>query len=176
LDRARSFPFRPWVRQTCRRAMLWGGAGLLLGAAVAWALRDPGTATLGRALQILLGYALLFWATLAKILWTARRPAAAVDAAGLLYQPLHAFWPRRLPWGELVASSPKAGSESLRLVVERRGARREVFLNLGLVERRHEFLEALAAGLLAAGLEPVPGERDAFRRRGYADPAAGVAG
>jgi hypothetical protein len=156
--------------------MLWGGAGLLLCAAVAWALRDPGTATVARALQILAAYALLFWATLAKILWTAQRPAAAVDTTGLLYRPLHAFRPRRLAWEEIVAGSPKPGTESLRLVVERRGARREVFLNLGLVEGRHEFLEALAAGLLAAGLEPVPGERDAYRRPGYADTAAGVAG
>jgi len=157
--------------------MGWGGAALALCAALAWALRDPGTATVSRALQVLAGYALLFWATLAKILWTARRPAAIVDAAGLLYQPLHAFRPRRFAWREIVACSPQPGTESLRLVVERRGALREVFLNLGLIERRHEFLAALGAALKAAGLEPVPGERgDAFCRPGFTGAGAGIAG
>lgn len=164
------------MRRTARRALLWGGGALGVAGVAAWMLRGPETATVARALQILAGYALLFLATLAKILWTARGPAAIVAEEALLFQPLHRFRPRRLPWSAILACAPRAGTESLRLVVTRRGAVRELFLNLGLVERRHDFLAALEAALRRAGLEPVPGERSALRRPGFADPGPGVGG
>ena len=29
-----SYPFRPWVRSTCRKALLWGLGSLVLGAGI----------------------------------------------------------------------------------------------------------------------------------------------
>lgn len=171
---ALSFPFRPWVRNTARRALWWGGAGLAAFVAVAWTLRGPDTAAFARALQVLAAYALLFWASLLKIEWTARRPAAVLDGEGLSFQPLHTFRPRRLRWAEVQSCGQKPATESLRLVVERGGQARELFLNLGLIDRRHEFLDALGEALVAAGLERLPGSGLEFQRSGWSEPGRSV--
>lgn len=166
----RDFPFRPWVRSTCRKAMLWGiGVVTLLGALV-WALRSPGDETSGHAFGVLLAYALLFWASLAKIWWTAGRPAVGLDAEGLYYQPLHTLRPRRVAWGRIVACGPRPGTESLRLVVERNGNGRELFLNLAVVKGRHDFLDLVGARLIERGLVPVAGRGGAWARPGWEEP------
>jgi hypothetical protein len=166
-----SFPFRPWVRSTSRRALLWGiavvlaigGAVLLLGAGEreAW----------GRAFGVLLAYSLLFWASLVKIWWTAGRPAVALDEEGLAYQPLYTFRPRRVPFARVLACNPRAGTEALRFVVERRGVARELFLNLAVVKGQHRFLELLGERLEAAGLARVPGRENAWRRPEWKEPS-----
>ncbi len=137
-------------------------------------LADPADFTWRRAVQVLAGYGLLFLASLAKIWWTAGKPAAVVETDALLWQPLHRFRPLRARFADLVAVGPRPGTEALRLV---EGSEpRERFLNLGLIDGRNEFLELVGERLRAAGLEPLPGVRHGFRRPGFQDPGAGVPG
>jgi hypothetical protein len=173
---AEAFPFRPWVRSTTRRAMVWGvGAVLALGVAV-FVLRAEEREAWGRAFGVLLAYSLLFWGSLAKIWWTAGRPAVLIDGEGLAYQPLHTFRPRRIPFASVLACAPRPGTEALRLVVELGGVGRELFLNLAVVRGQHRFLELLGEGLEAAGLERVPGRESTWRRPGWSDTPTGVGG
>jgi len=145
--------------------MIWGVGVVALLGLVAWLFRTPGSAPLGRAFGVLAGYGLLFWLTLLKVWWTAGLPAVVVDAAALAYQPLHTFRPRRVPWERILASAPRPGTQSLRLVVLKpRGGARELFLNLGVIRGRHRLLEELGRQLAANGLLPIPGREDAWRR------------
>lgn len=170
------YPFRPWVRRACVKAALGGAAVVtLVAAAGAW-LATPGDFAWRRAVQVLAGYGLLFLASLAKIWWTARQPAVVLDSEALRWQPLHAFHARSARFGDLLAVGPRAGTESLRLVVcEPGSSARELFLNLGLVNGRNEMLDRLGDRLRAAGLEPT-GQPHAFRRADFADPGLGVGG
>jgi hypothetical protein len=147
-----AFPFRPWVRSTCRKAMLWGMGVIMLLAGTAWLLRDPSEGFFGKAFAVLLGYTLLFWASLLKIWWTAGKPAIEIDAESLAYQPLQYFSPRRLRFDRVVACGPRAGTESFRFVVEEKDRERELFLNLAVVRDKHLLLEALGERLERAGL------------------------
>jgi len=170
------FPFRPWVRRTCRRAFL-GGMGAIAGlAALAWLGRDPSSEALGRALQILAGYAVLFCLSLAKIWWTARAPAAVLDAEALSYQPLHTFTPRRVALADVVLCGLRPGTESLRLLVRVGDRLRELYLNLGLVKGRNELLDELGTALAARGLVPDPGLVGGWRRPGSAPLEPGIPG
>ncbi len=150
----RVFPFRPWVRTTCRRAFVGGMGAIAALAALAWLAADPTSLALGRALQILAGYALLFCATLAKIWWTARSPAVLLDRDTLAYQPLHRFARRRIALQDVVWCGIKPGTESLRLVVRAGDRLRELYLNLGLVKGRNELLDDLGEVLVRRGLAP----------------------
>lgn len=149
-----AFEFRPWVRSTCRRAMLWGLGVLAVLVGVVWLLRDPSEGVFGKAFTVLLGYGVLFWASLLKIWWTAGRPAVLVEDRGLAYQPLHAFRPRRVAFDRVLFCGPRPGSQSLRLVVEKGQRGRELFLNLAVVRSGHELLDVLGERLEAAGLVP----------------------
>lgn len=175
-EREVHFGFRPWVRRTTGRAIVWGlGAVALLGV-VTWLVRTPQSVPLSRAFGTLSIYGLLFLATLAKIWWTAGGAAVTLDDDALGYQPLHTFRPKRVPFEGIVACSPKAGTHAFR-VVHRRGDRaRELFLNLGVVEGRSRFLAELGLRLAADGLEP-DGERlHSWRRPGIEiEDAAGAA-
>ncbi|HVR28534.1 MAG TPA: hypothetical protein VMS86_03275 [Thermoanaerobaculia bacterium] len=146
------FAFRPWVRSTCVKAMVWGMGVLGLLAAVAWLLRDPSEGVFGKAFTVLLGYALLFWASLWKIWWTAGRPAIEIDAETLAYRPLQYFSPRRVRFDGVLACGPRPGTESLRLVVDQSGRERELFLNLAVVKDKHRLLEVVGERLERAGL------------------------
>ena len=73
-----AFAFRPWVRRSCRKAMLWGVGVVAVLGGVAWYFKTPGSAPLGRAFGVLLFYGVLFWLTLLKIWWTAGKPAVQV--------------------------------------------------------------------------------------------------
>ncbi|MDX1501553.1 MAG: hypothetical protein R3325_04255 [Thermoanaerobaculia bacterium] len=158
------FPFRPWVRSTCRRAIVWGiGAVAVLGL-LTWAFRTPASAPLGRAFGALVFYGFLFLATLVKIWWTAGRPAVRVAADGLGYQPLHTFTERRLPYDRILACSPKEGTQSLRILHRKGDRARELFLNLAVVKGRHRLLEELGRRLEQHGLEPVPDRHGAWER------------
>ena len=148
-----AFGFRPWVRSTCRKAMLWGMCVIVLLGAVAWVLRDPSEGFFGKAFTVLLGYTVLFWASLLKIWWTAGNPAIEIDHAALAYQPLQYFTPRRIRWGSVLACGPRPGTESFRFVVEEKGRERELFLNLAVVRDKHALLEVLGERLEAAGLQ-----------------------
>jgi hypothetical protein len=147
------FPFRPWVRSTCRKAMVWGMGVIVLLGAVAWYLRDPSEGVFGKAFTVLLGYTVLFWASLLKIWWTAGKPAIAIDDEVLAYQPLQYFSPRRIRFDRVLACGPRPGTESYRFVVEEKDRERELFLNLAVVRDKHELLEALGQRLATAGLE-----------------------
>jgi hypothetical protein len=147
------FPFRPWVRSTCRSAMLWGMAVIVLLGVVAWFLRDPSEGVFGKAFTVLLGYTVLFWASLLKIWWTAGKPAISIDAETLAYQPLQYFSPRRIHFDRVVSCGPRPGTESYRFVVEHGDRERELFLNLAVVRDKHELLDALGRRLTIAGLE-----------------------
>ena len=146
------FAFRPWVRSTCVKAMIWGMGVVGLVAAVAWLLRDPSEGVVGKAFTVLLGYAVLFWASLLKIWWTAGRPAIEIGAETLAYQPLQYFSPRRVRFDDVLACGPRPGTESLRLVVAGHRRERELFLNLAVVKDKHRLLELLGARLERAGL------------------------
>ncbi len=162
-----SFGFRPWVRRTCRKAMIWGVGAVAVLALLAWAFRTPQSAPLGRAFGALVFYGLLFWVSLAKIWWTAGGPAVVIDAETVGYQPLHTFRPRRIRFDRILSCAPREGTQSLRFVY--RGARRarEFFLNLAVVDGRNEFLDALGARLERAGLTRLPGRTPAWRLPGW---------
>ena len=167
-----TFPFRPWVRRTSLRAMIWGvGAVLALGAVV-WFFSEGEREAWGRAFGVLAAYGLLFLLTLAKIWWTAGKPAVALDDDALLYQPLHTFRPRRVPFARVLACAPRPATEALRFVVERRGTARELFLNLAIVRGQHHFLALLGERLEAGGLQPVPGRERTWRRLGWVEEEA----
>jgi hypothetical protein len=162
-----SFGFRPWVRSTCRRAMTWGMGVLGLLAGVAWVLRDPSEGVFGKAFAVLLGYALLFWASLLKIWRTAGGSAIEIDRDSLAYRPLQSFAPRRLRFADVLACGPRPGTESWRfLIVDSRRGRsreRELFLNLAVVRDKHRLLEVLGERLAAHGLH---GQGEGWSRPG----------
>jgi hypothetical protein len=149
------FAFRPWVRSTCRKAMLWGTGVIVLLAGVAWFLRDPSEGVFGKAFTVLLGYTVLFQASLLKIWWTAGGPAIEIDGESLAYQPLQYFRPRRILFNRVLSCGPRPGTESYRFVIDdrERGRERELFLNLAVVRDKHALLELLGGGLERAGLE-----------------------
>lgn len=172
---AERFPFRPWVRSTCRRAMLWGMGVVVALAAFARLLPSDERGAWGRGFGVLLAYSVLFVGSLLKIWWTAGRPAVEVDPEGFAYQPLHTFRPRRVPFARVLAVNPRPGTEALRFVVEEKGEARELFLNLAVVKGQHRFVELLGDGLVAAGLVPVPGRERSWRRIEWVE-GAGVMG
>jgi len=147
-----AFAFRPWVRSSCVKAMVWGMGLLALLAAVAWLLRDPSEGVFGKAFAVLLGYALLFWASLWKIWWTAGRPAIEIDGEALAYRPLQFFSPRRIPFDRVLACGPRPGTESFRFVVDETRRERELFLNLAVVRDKHRLLELIGRRLEERGL------------------------
>ena len=173
-DERRAFAFRPWVRRSCRKAILWGlGVVALLGG-VAWLFESPGSEPLGRAFGVLLFYSILFWLTLLKIWWTAGKPAVVVGSNFLSYQPLHTFRMRRIPYTRMLSCVPRKQTESLRIVHEKRpGQGREFFLNLAVVDGRHAFLDLLGERLESAGLQPIPNEPDSWSRPGWQEPVLG---
>lgn len=162
------FGFRPWVRRTCARALAWGmGVILLLGGA-AWMLRGPSSQPASRAFGVLALYGLLFAATLAKIWWTAGTDSVALEGEVLAYRPLHLFRPRRLDLGRVLGCAPKEGTHSLRFVfLGRHDEEREFYLNLAVVDGRHDFVERLGQRLADLGLVPMGRRDDAWRRPGW---------
>lgn len=165
-----AFPFRPWVRSTCRKAMLWGiGVVAVLGVTT-WYLRSPGEAHLFRAFGALVFYGLLFWLTLAKIWWTAGKPAVLLDDDSIGYQPLHTFRPKRLRYADVLACSPRKGTSSLRFAHRAgRDRAKELFLNLAVVDERRLLMRELGERLGAAGLVSVEGRASTWRRPGWED-------
>lgn len=166
-----SFPFRPWIRNACRKALFWGlGVVAALGA-VAWIFRSPGSAHLGRAFGVLGLYGLLFCITLLKIWWTAGRPAVLVGDSEIAYQPLHAFGYKTIPYDKIFYCAPRPDSESLRVIHETRNGRgKEFFLNLAVIQGRHKLLDDLGRSLESAGLEAAPEAKYTWRRDGFEDP------
>ena len=163
-----SYPFRPWVRSTCRKAMLWGVGVVGVLGLVTWLLKAPGSAPLGRAFGVLVFYGLLFWLTLAKIWWTAGRPAIVLDDESVGYQPLHTFRPRRVRFDSILSCSPRQSTQSLRVVyLKKAEVARELFLNLGVINGRNEFLDTLGERLESEGLEAEDGKRNSWRRPGW---------
>jgi hypothetical protein len=130
-----------------------------------------------RAVEVLAAYGLLFVGSLAKIWWTARRPAVVLDGEALRWQPLHLFSLREARFADLLQVGQRSGTESLRLVVSGGdGAQaRELFLNLGLIDGRNEMLASLGAELRRHGLEPLAAP-NAYRRPGFTDPGLGIGG
>ena len=166
----RAFSFRGWVRETCRRAILWGIGAIALLGGISWYLRDPDSEPLARAFGALLLYGVLFLASLAKIWWTAGGDAVVLEEDSLAYQPLHTFRPRRIPLGGVLACHPKTETQALRFVYESSpGRAREFFLNLGLIDGRTEFLARLGDSLEARGLEPVAGRRWSWLKPGWSE-------
>lgn len=163
-----AFPFRPWVRRSCRRAMVSGIGVLALLAGVTWWLRAPGSRPLERAFGVLVFYIALFLASLLKVWWTAGRPAVVVEADRLGYQPLHRFSPVMVPFDRILFCGPREGTQSLRVIHEQRAGRaRELFLNLAVIDGRNELLDLLDRRLEEAGLEPVQGQARAWRREAW---------
>lgn len=168
---AAAFAFRPWVRRTSSKAMLWGLVLVAVVAGVVWLLERGERGPWVRAFGVLFGYSVLFWLTLAKIWWTAGLPAVAVASDAVYYQPLHGWKPRRIELSAVLAVEPRPGTEALRLVVHRRGRARELFLNLAVVKGRNELIELLGRRLVEAGLVAVPGRLHSWRRPEWAEPA-----
>jgi hypothetical protein len=145
--------------------MVWGVGVVAVLGAVTWLFRTPGTAPLGRAFGVLAMYGLLFMLTLLKIWWTAGGPAVVLDREQLSYQPLHTFRLRPIAFRQVLWCGPRQGTESLRFVIEwKPGRARELFLNLGVIDGRHELLDRLGERLVDAGLDPVEGEKNTWRR------------
>ena len=169
-----AFAFRPWVRRSCRKAMLWGVGVVALLGGVAWLFKTPGSAPLGRAFGVLLFYGILFWLTLLKIWWTAGKPAVVVGRNFLSYQPLHLFRMRRIAYARMLSCAPRKTTESLRIVHEKKTDQgREFFLNLAVIDGRHAFLDLLGERLENAGLQPIAGEADSWSRPGWQEPDLG---
>ena len=166
-----TFPFRPWIRNACRKAMFWGLGVVGVLAGVAWFLRSPGAAHLERAFGVLALYGLLFCLTLLKIWWTAARPAVLINDEELAYQPLHAFGYKTIPYEKIFYCAPRADTESLRVIHEtRNGKGKEFFLNLAVIQGRNELLDDLGRSLESAGLEAAPDAKHTWRRDGFEDP------
>lgn len=170
---AATFPFRPWVRSTSRRALLWGVAVVVVIGAAVFFLESEDRGDWARAFGVLLAYSALFWVSLIKIWWTAGKPAVLLEDDAFAYQPLHTFRPRRVPFSRILACNPKSGTESLRFVVEKEGVARELFLNLAVVKGQHRFLDLLGERLEAAGLAPVASQDRTWLRPGWDDPVLG---
>lgn len=168
-----SFPFRPWVRSTSRRALVWGVAVVIVVGAGVFFLRSGDRESWGRAFGVLLAYSLLFWVTLIKIWWTAGKPAVLLEEDAFLYQPLHTFKPRRVPFARVLACNPRPGTEALRFVVEKNQVGRELFLNLAVVKGQHRFLDLLGERLEASGLAPLAGRPHSWCRPDFEDPGMG---
>jgi len=169
-----TFPFRPWVRGTSRRALVWGVAVVaVIGSLVFW-LEGGDRDTWARAFGVLLAYSLLFWLSLIKIWWTAGRPAVLLDDESFAFQPLHTFRPKRIPFAQVLACNPRPGTEALRFVIAKRGSARELFLNLAVVKGQHRFLELLGEKLEAHGLTKIEGKANAWRRPEWSDPGMGA--
>lgn len=169
------YPFRPWVRSTCRKGVYWGIGVIALFGGIAWIFRDPTGPTVGRAFGVLALYALLFLATLLKIWGTAKyRPAIRFVGDAFEYQPLHTFSPRRIELDTVHYVAPRTGTQSLRFVHERERGPQEFYLNLAVIDGRNEFLDLLGQRLERLGLEPVPDQRNAWRRPGWEDVFVGV--
>lgn len=167
-----SFPFRPWVRSTSRRAMIWGVGAVALMGGVSWWLERGETQAWGRAFGVLLAYSLLFWVSLMKIWWTAGQPAVSLDSGAFYYQPLHTFRPSRIPFASVLACNPRPGTEALRIVVAKKDVARELFLNLAVVKGQHRFLELLEERFLEEGLERIPDREHAWARPDWTEPTA----
>lgn len=150
-----TFGFRPWVRSTCRTAMIFGVGILVLFGGVAWYMRAPDDGFFGRAFAVLAAYTLLFQVSLMKIWWTAGQPAMLLDDTTLGYQPLHTFRPKRIALNRILATSPREGTQSLRVVVEGTRRDRELFLNLAVVKDRHRLTDELTRRLQTQGLTQV---------------------
>ena len=163
-----TFPFRPWIRRSCAKAMIWGiGVVGALGL-VAWVFRDPGSAPISRAFGVLAAYGMLFWLTLLKVWWTGGDAAVVLDDEKLAYQPLHTFRRKAIPWNRVLFCGPRSGTQSLRLVHENEGGvGRDFFLNLGVIDGRNEFLDAVAQKLEANGLVAVAGQRHTWQRQDW---------
>ena len=161
---ATHYPFHPWVRRTCRKALVWGlGVVAILGG-ITYVLKQPGSVPAARAFGVLMLYSGLFWITLAKVWWTAGSSAIMLEEKSMAYRPLHTFSPRRIPLDQILSCAPRPGTQALRLVhLGKKGEEREFYLNLAVIKGRHGFLSDLGAALEARGLEPVTGESDSWR-------------
>lgn len=158
------FRFRPWVRKTCRSALLWGIGVVAIMGGFAFVLHGPESAPISRAFGVLLLYGALFLLTLLKVWWTAGWPAVTLTKDELTYQPLHTFRPRKVPLDRIVSCAPREGTHSLRFVVRRgESSAREFFLNLAVIDERHRFLDELGERLATHGLEPIVGRKDSWR-------------
>ena len=169
-----AFPFRPWVRGTSRRALLWGIAVVLVIGGIVLAFKGGERESWSRAFGILLAYSLLFWITLIKIWWTAGNPAVLLDDESFAFQPLHTFRPTRIPFAQVLACNPRPGTEALRFVIAKKGTARELFLNLAVVKGQHRFLDLLGEKLEANGLEKIEGKENAWKRPEWEDPGMGA--
>jgi len=148
--------------------MVWGIGVLALLGLVTWWLRAPGSAPAERAFGVLVFYGVLFWLTLFKIWRTAGKSAVVVERDWLGYQPLHTFSLKRISFERTFFCGPREATESLRLIHERKSGRaQEFFLNLAVIDGRHEFLDVLGERLEGAGLERVPNESHTWRRPGW---------
>ena len=98
-----AFAFRPWVRRSCRKAMVWGVGVVALLGGVAWIFKTPGSAPLGRAFGVLLFYGVLFWLTLLQDLVDGWQAGRGGGINFLSYQPLHTFRGAGFP---MLACSP----------------------------------------------------------------------
>jgi len=103
-------------------------------------------------------------------------PAVEVDGEAISYQPLHTFRPKRMPWERVLASAPRTGTQSLRLVVRKpRGGARELFLNLAVIRGQHRLLDQIDHQLAGHGLLAIPGREHAWRRPEWVETAASTA-
>lgn len=161
---ATNYPFHPWVRRTCRKALVWGLGVVAILAGITYVLKQPGSVPAARAFGVLMLYSALFWITLAKVWWTAGSAAIMLEDDFVAYRPLHTFSPRRIALDGVLACGPRPGTQALRLVhLGKKGEEREFYLNLAVIKGRHGFLEALGRALERRGLKPVPGETDSWR-------------
>jgi len=169
-----NFPFRPWVRSTSRRALVWGVAVVIVMGGLVLTFRGGERESWARAFGVLLAYSLLFWISLIKIWWTAGRPAVLLEDDAFAFQPLHTFRPTRIPFARVLACNPRLGTESLRFVIEKKGTARELFLNLAVVKGQHRFMDLLGERLVASGLEKLPEKENAWKRPDWEDPGMGA--
>jgi len=150
--------------------MLWSLAVLVGLGLVVWLLRGPGNAPMGRAFRVLAIYGGLFCLSLLKVWWTAGYPAVVLDGEGLAYQPLHAFRRRAVRFDRILACAPRQDTHSLRVIHQwSKGRARELFLNLAVIDGRHDLLDRLGERLLEAGLEPLTEYGRAWCRPGHED-------
>ena len=89
---------------------------------------------------------------------------------GYRCQRCAAFRRRAVSFDRILACAPRQDTHSLRVIHEwSRDRARELFLNLAVIDGRHELLDRLGERLLEAGLEPVKERAHAWCRPGHED-------
>jgi len=162
-ERARIYPFRPWVRRAGLSIVLVA-AGVT--AAIVLALLASPEARYGwfgeRAVW---AYIALLWIGGLKVWLGTMRPVAEADERLLVLRPLHNARQRAIEWTRVRGTEQMTGGDRLIVYYDTPRGMRFVALNLNLVKGRREFVTMLDARLRSMGFAEKTVERSRYLTR-----------